>query len=220
MRLILIGPPGSGKGTQAQLLAERLGLCHFGMGDILREAVRQGTPAGREAAPYVGKGELVPDALVNRMVAERFTLNHDCPTNFVMDGYPRTQPQAVAFEQVLGDLSLDLDAVVQLVVDDDEIVRRLSSRWICPNCHASYHTLSRPPRAAGICDVCGTALTQREDDREEIVRERLRVYHQTYGDLLRYYQERGLLRQVPGVGKVEDTYQRIVRVAIPNGKAK
>jgi adenylate kinase len=211
MRLILIGPPGSGKGTQAQLLAERRRLCHFGMGDILREAVRQDTPAGRQAAPYVLKGELVPDALVNRLVAERFTLNQDCPTNFVMDGYPRTRAQAVAFDQMLHDLSLGLDAAVQLVVDDEEIVRRLSGRWICPNCHTSYHTLSRPPKVAGICDVCGAALSQRPDDREEIVRERLRVYHRTNGDLLGYYQERGLLKQVPAAGGVEETYQRIVK---------
>jgi adenylate kinase len=213
MRLILIGPPGSGKGTQAKLLAERKKLCHFGMGDILREAVRLATPAGRQAAPYVLRGDLVPDTVVNQMVAERFR-GDDATGCFVMDGYPRTQVQAIAFDQLLAELPLSLDAAVQLVVDDDEIVRRLSGRWVCPKCHTPYHTVSNPPRTAGLCDRDRQPLMQREDDREEIVRERLRVYHRTNADLLDYYRDRGLLRQVRAEGGIEDIYHEILRAVV------
>jgi adenylate kinase len=213
MRLILIGPPGSGKGTQAKLLAERKGLCHFSTGDILREAVRLGTPAGRQAAPFVRKGDLVPDALVNRMVAERFLHHGECPTRFVMDGYPRTESQAASFDQFLGSLYLRLQAAVLLVVDDEEIVRRLGGRYVCPECSTPYHLISRPPKVPGVCDLDGAALVQRDDDREEIVRERLRVYHRTHDDLIGYYREHGLLREVPGEGGVEDIYQNILRAA-------
>jgi adenylate kinase len=209
MRLSLIGPPGSGKGTQAKLLAEGQRLCHFGMGDLLREAVRQDTPAGREAAPFVDKGDLVPDALVNQMIAERFGRD-DCTGRFVMDGYPRTRAQAVAFDRLLADLGLRLDAAVQLVVDDDEIVRRLSGRWVCPVCHTPYQSVSSPPRVPGLCDKDGQALIQREDDLEEIVRERLRVYHRTSADLLAYYREHRLLREVRAEGSIDEIYQKIL----------
>jgi adenylate kinase len=210
MRLILIGPPGSGKGTQAKLLAEREHLRHFGMGDLLRDAVQRGTMAGRAAAPYVLRGDLVPDAVVNQMIAEHFEGNGPVE-RFVMDGYPRTREQAVAFDQVLGGLGAGLDAAVQLQVDDEEIVRRLSGRWVCPLCHTPYHVVSNPPRVAGVCDKDGSALTQRADDREEIVRDRLRVYHGTTRDLLQYYRDRGLLRQVPGRDGIEGIYQQLLR---------
>lgn len=211
MRLILIGPPGSGKGTQAQLLAARQQLCAIGMGDLLREAVRQGTPAGQQAAPYVQRGELVPDRLVNQLFAEHFHRHPACAHRFVLEGYPRTRAQAEALEQLLDAEHLRLDAVVQLVVPDEDIVQRLSGRRICPQCHASYHLMYHPPRVPGRCDQCGAALLQRADDREEIVRQRLRIYHQTYGELLRYYQERGLLVPVPGQGEIEAVYQRLLQ---------
>jgi adenylate kinase len=210
MRLVLTGPPGSGKGTQAMLLAERNNLCHFGMGDILREAIQHGTPAGREAAPFVQRGELVPDVVVNRLIGECFGRD-DRPRRFVMDGYPRTVGQAVAFDQVLHNAELDLDRAVRLVVEDDEIVRRLSGRRTCPRCKATYHTISKPPRVPDICDNDGSVLVQRDDDREEIIRERLRVYHYNNADLLRYYRERGLLRDVPGEGGIETIYEDILR---------
>jgi adenylate kinase len=213
MRLILIGPPGSGKGTQAKLLSERLGLAHIGTGDILREAVRQGTPRGLEAKPYVLTGKLVPDALVNELVADLFRRDGR-PEGFVMDGYPRTLAQAASFEQVLRQQFLDLQAAVALVVDYDEIVRRLSGRWTCPKCKATYHITKKPPRVAGICDECGTQLIQREDDRETTIRERLAVYHRNTESLLAHYRRCGLLREVPGEGDIEDIYARLVR-AVP-----
>src|SRR6266852_4530802 len=150
MRLILIGPPGSGKGTQAKLLGDRLGLVHIATGDILREAIRLGTAAGRKAEPFVNNGKLVPDDLVNELVADRFR-RPDRPERFVLDGYPRTLAQAASFDQVLRQQFLDLTAVLVFRVRDEEIVRRLSGRWTCPNCKATYHTVHKPPRTAGVC---------------------------------------------------------------------
>jgi adenylate kinase len=213
MRLILLGPPGGGKGTQARLLSERNLLAHIATGDMLREAAERNTPEGRLAAPYMKAGKLVPDELVNEIINAYFRGEHR-PERFVMDGYPRTVAQAASFEQVLRQQFLDVSAVVLLVVPDDEIVTRVSGRWVCPNhtCNATYHTLYRPPRVPGVCDLCGSKLVQREDDREETVRARLKIYHQKVADLLAYYQGKGLLREVPGSGEVETVYNRIMQV--------
>jgi adenylate kinase len=208
MRLILIGPPGSGKGTQAKLLNERLGLAHIGTGDILREAVRLRTPRGLLAEPYVTTGKLVPDDLVNEVVADRFRRD-DRPEHFVLDGYPRTLAQAASFDQVLRQQFLNLDAVVLLVVDDDEIVRRLGGRWVCPKCGATYHAINKPPRQPGICDICQTALIQREDDQEKTIRRRLDLYHQNTTPLIDYYRAQGLVHEVPGTGNMEAIYKEI-----------
>jgi adenylate kinase len=210
MRLILVGPPGSGKGTQAQLLSKRLGLAHIGTGDILREAVRRETPLGKLAKPYVVSGQLVPDGLVNDLVAERFQ-RQDRPERFVLDGYPRTLAQAASFDQVLRQQFLDLTAVVLLVVPDEEVVRRLTGRRSCPRCQATYHVVYKPPRNPGVCDECGAALIQRADDQEETVRERLRVYAANTAELIPYYREQGLLREVDGQGGIEQVYARMVR---------
>jgi adenylate kinase len=213
MRLILVGPPGSGKGTQAKLLSQRLGLAHIGTGDMLREAIRLGTPAGVKAQPFVSSGQLVPDDLVNQIIADFFSRDNR-PDHFVMDGYPRTRPQGMAFEQVLRQQFLAVDAVVVLVVDDEEIVRRLSGRWICPNptCATPYHLTFNPSRVPGICDVCGRRLIQRSDDKEDTVRKRLAVYHANYTDLLEYFRQQNLLREVPGVGDIETIYANILKV--------
>jgi adenylate kinase len=213
MRLILLGPPGSGKGTQAKLLSQRCSLAHIGTGDILREAVRLNTPAGRLARPFINTGQLVPDDLVNEMIADRFKRD-DRPDRFVMDGYPRTLAQAASFDQVLRQQFLALDAVIKLLVDIEEIVGRLSGRWSCPfpNCKATYHTLHKPPRVAGICDEDGTVLVQRDDDIEETVRRRMVVYHHNTEALVDYYRGQGLLRPVTGSGDIEKIYANIVHV--------
>lgn len=211
MRLILIGPPGSGKGTQAKLLSSRLGLAHIGTGDILREAARQNTPLGQVALPYMRSGQLVPDDLVNEIVAEHFRRD-DRPERFVMDGYPRTLAQAASFDQVLRQQFLDLTAVLLFVVDDQEIIARMTGRRSCPQCKATYHLVFNPPRKAGICDLCGAKLIQRVDDREETVRERLSVYHANVADLIPYYREQGLLREVSGVGDIEQIYATILNI--------
>ncbi len=211
MRLILLGPPGSGKGTQAKLLKDRLGLVHIGTGDILREAVRMKTPLGQRADSYMSQGQLVPDDLVNELVAERFR-RADRPERFVMDGYPRTLSQAASFDQLLRQRFLDLTGVLYLSVDEDEIVRRMSGRWSCPKCQATYHVNSNPPKTPGVCDVCGSKLVQRPDDREETVRERLRVYHSNTAPLISYYRAQGLLHEIPATGDIEDIYGKITHV--------
>lgn len=212
MRLILLGPPGCGKGTQAKLLCRRNRLEHIGTGDILREAIRQSTPSGERARPYVEAGGLVPNDLVNDLIAERFGRS-DRPGRFVMDGYPRTLDQAEAFDQVLKQHNLLLSGVVLLTVDNEEIVRRLSGRWSCPKsgCKATYHTENNPPKAPGVCDDCGTQLVQRNDDKVETVRARLVVYHNDTAELIPHYRGQGLLHEVPGTGEIEQVYQNLMR---------
>ena len=204
-------PPGSGKGTQAKLLSERLGLCHIATGDILRAAVRRGTPEGRRAQPYLDAGRLAPDALVNDIVNARFRAA-DRPLHFVMDGYPRNLDQARSFDHVLSAHNLDLNGVISLAVDDREIVQRITARWTCPNphCKATYNTLTKPPKTPGVCDDCRTPLIQRDDDKAEAVRQRLEVFHDLTDDLLAYYRQRGLVIDVPGVGDIETIYRNIV----------
>ncbi|MFL5244443.1 MAG: adenylate kinase [Gemmataceae bacterium] len=214
MRLILLGSPGSGKGTQAKLLSERLGLQHVGTGDILREAMRQGTPAGKQAAPYVNQGQLVPDVQVNDLIKERFE-RPDRPTRFVMDGYPRTLAQAESFEQTLCKWGLNLCAIVFVKVEDEQIIKRLSGRWSCPKCKSTYHNINCPPRRPGICDLDDQPLVQRVDDKEATVRDRLRYYHENTVDLIPYYRNLGLLREVSGEGSVEQVYDRIIKVLKP-----
>ncbi len=213
MRLILLGPPGCGKGTQAKLLSQRNKLEHIGTGDLLRAAMQQQTALGLRAKPFVDAGQLVPDELVNDLIAERFRRD-DRPDRFVLDGYPRTLAQAAAFDAVLREQFLDLTAVILLTVDDDEILRRLSGRWSCPTptCKATYHTDNNPPKVAGICDLCGGQLVQRSDDRPETVRARLIVYHKNTVELFPHYQAQGLLREVPGAGEIETVYNNIMKV--------
>ncbi len=211
MRLILVGPPGSGKGTQAKLLGQRLGLAHIATGDILREAVRLETPAGKRAAPFIASGHLVPDDLVNEMVADRFR-RADQAEKFVLDGYPRTVAQAASLDALLRQQFLDVTAVVVLAVDDEELVQRAVGRRICPKDQTPFHVTQKPPRKAGVCDVCQTPLVQRKDDNEETVRERLKVYHETTAELIPYYRAQGLVRDVDGHGPVEEIYRRIEQV--------
>jgi adenylate kinase len=216
MRLILLGPPGSGKGTQAHQLSQNLKLEHIATGDLLRAAIRDMSELGRRAKSYVESGQLVPDALVNDLIAERFR-RADRPQCFVLDGYPRTVAQAEALDDMLREAGLDLTAVVLLTVDDEQIVRRLGQRWSCPKpgCKANYHTENKPPRVAGVCDECGTALAQRADDRPETVRARLKVYHKDTVELIPYYRSRGLLREVPAEGDIKQITDQITRVLRP-----
>lgn len=211
MRLILVGPPGSGKGTQAKLLAAREHLTHISTGDILREGIRTDTPLGRLARPFMQSGQLVPDDLVNELVADRFRRD-DRPDRFVLDGYPRTLAQANSFDQVLRQQFLSLTAVVLFAIDDEEIIRRLSGRWTCPLCSTTYNVINRPPQRPDICDKDGTPLMQREDDKECTVRERLRAYHRNTQGLIPYYRDQGLVREVTAAGDVEAIYANLVQV--------
>ena len=209
--MIFLGPPGCGKGTQAALLRQRHNLEHIGTGDLLRAAIASKTPAGLRAQPYVVSGKLVPDDLVNDIIAERFE-RPDRPERFVLDGYPRTLAQAQALDALMARHKLPLTAVVLLNVSDEEIVRRLSGRWSCPKpgCMATYHTTRNPPKVPGVCDRCGTKLVQREDDKEETVRARLVVYHENIREIMPHYRQQGLLREVSGVGEIEQIYQAIM----------
>jgi adenylate kinase len=211
MRLILIGPPGGGKGTQAKKLSQAYNLRHISTGDILREAVRLQTPAGKKAQSFVASGRLVPDDMVNEIINELFQ-RPDRPTNFVLDGYPRTVAQAKYFDTILKKRKLPLTAAILIDVPDEEIVRRLAGRWSCPACKATYHTESNPPKVAGKCDVCGGPLIQREDDKEATVRRRLEVYHQNNAELLDYFRGQDLLREVSGAGDIQSVYAGLVRI--------
>jgi len=212
MRVILIGPPGSGKGTQAQLLSSRLGMAHISTGDLLRAAKKAGTPLGLQAKAFMDQGKLVPDELVNQLIRETF-LGEGRPTSFLMDGYPRTVAQAETFESLLAEAGLPLDAVVLIDLDDAEIIQRITGRLTCPNphCGASYHVTNKPPKVAGVCDVCGSKLEQREDDKLEKIQTRLEAYRRQTAELLPHYRKLGLLRQVPGAGDIETIYQNIVK---------
>jgi adenylate kinase len=210
MRLILVGPPGSGKGTQAKKLCEGYGLIHIATGDMFREAIRLGTPAGQRAEPYVARGQLVPNGLVNEVVADCFR-SEDRPEKFLLDGYPRTVDQAAALDAVLRQQFLNIDAVIVLLVDDEEIIRRLSGRWICPKCQTPYHEISKKPRTPGVCDYDGTPLVQRADDREDTIRQRLKVNNENTNGVVAYYRVQGLVREVPAEGDIETIFNRIVQ---------
>lgn len=218
MRLILLGPPGCGKGTQAKLLCQRLGLEHIATGDLLRAAIRQETPTGKRARGFVEAGHLVPDEVVNELIAERFARD-DRPLAFVMDGYPRTLAQAEAFQAVLAEHHLPLDRVVLMTVPDEEIVRRVTGRWSCPTpkCKATYHVENNPPRVQGVCDDCGGQLIQRADDKPETVKARLGVYHRDTVGLIPHYTRQGLLREVSGAGNIDKVFADVLATLQPRG---
>ncbi|GIW71448.1 MAG: adenylate kinase [Planctomycetota bacterium] len=208
MRLVLLGPPGAGKGTQARRLAERRGWAHISTGDMLREAVRKQTPAGQKAEPLLAAGQLVPDALVLELVAERLA-EPDARGGFILDGYPRNPQQAEDLAALLRERGLGLDRVVLLRLEDEAIVRRMAGRRSCPECGAVYHLEFAPPRVPQRCDRCGAALVQREDDREEVVRRRLETYRQKTAPLIEHYRAQGLLVEVDASGEVDQVSQRI-----------
>jgi adenylate kinase len=212
MRLVLVGPPGSGKGTQAEKLVSRLGLRYIGTGEILREAIRGDTEMGRRVKPLMDQGLLVPDSEVNEVVAELFRGNHR-PERFVADGYPRTYSQAIAFDALLAQQVLALDAVVNLTIPDEEVVRRISGRRCCSNpvCGVCYNVNYRQSKAPGKCDKCHSPLILRDDDKEETVRRRLGEFHKNTDALIDHYRKRGLLREVAATDPVETTHANILK---------
>jgi adenylate kinase len=208
MNLILLGPPGAGKGTQAKRLTADLGIPQISTGDMLREAVREGSPMGLKAKSYMDAGALVPDEVVVGIVEERIQ-QPDCARGFMLDGFPRTTAQADALATMLDKKGLKLDHVVCIEADKEELVKRLSGRRTCRQCMAPYHVLFNPPKKEGVCDKCGGELYQRDDDKEEAIRTRLVTYESQTAPLIAYYEERGLLRRVNGLGTVEEVYERI-----------
>jgi adenylate kinase len=211
VRMVLLGPPGAGKGTQAARIARAYDVAHIATGDILRDNVRHDTELGLAARDYMARGDLVPDDLVVAMVRHRID-EPDAARGFVLDGFPRTVPQAEALERALLELNTPLDIVLRFVVDEDEVVHRISGRRVCPNCDRSYHLGSNPPSVAGICDNCGGELMQRNDDHEDVVRNRLAVYHRDTEPLEEFYWDRGLLREVDATGSVDEVNQRAMDI--------
>jgi len=207
MRFILLGPPGAGKGTQAVRLAERFAVPHVATGDLLRFAVEWQTEIGKRAKSYMDDGELVPDEVVLELLRTRLSRG-DASDGFVLDGFPRNPAQADALEENLKEIGHKLDAVVSLEVPDELIVKRLSSRWSCPTCGRTYN---RPSDADGTCPVEGMKLFQRRDDRPEVIRKRLSVFHEQTAPLIKYYEDRGLLAHVDGVGTLDEVEERIAK---------
>ncbi len=208
MFVVFLGAPGSGKGTQATILAKKFGLVHVATGELLRDAARRGTELGRMARDYMERGELVPDDLVVAIVIDRLS-RPDAVDGAVLDGFPRNLEQARALEQALEQRGLAVDEAIYLRVSDPVLIKRLAGRWECSSCGTPYHLVNNPPKTPGICDRCGEPLTQRPDDRPETVRRRLEVYLEQTAPLLEYYRDKGVLVGVDGEQPIADVTQRV-----------
>ena len=209
MRIVLLGPPGSGKGTQSKLLIGRYDIAKISTGDVLREHISKNTELGILASSFMEMGKLVPDDIMLEMVEE--ILDQDfVSAGFIFDGFPRTIPQAEGFDVLLSKRNINIDHVINFEVLEDEVVKRLSSRWSCPSCASVYNLISSPPAVSGICDNCGAEITQRNDDKEETVRIRLAVYFEQTEPLVEFYSKKGLLRRISGDGGPENIFDRII----------
>lgn len=205
MRFILLGPPGAGKGTQAQKLSQNYQIPQISTGDILRQAVKDGTATGKKAKAYMDRGDLVPDDVILGIINDRIRAE-DCQNGYIFDGFPRTVAQAEGLDVLLQQLKTPLDAVVYIDVPDEDVVVRLSGRRTCKNCGALYHIRYNPSATEGICDTCGGDLFQRDDDNETTIRQRLSVYHAQTSPLIHYYAQRNLVKTVAGAGAPEDIF--------------
>ena len=214
MRLVLVGPPGAGKGTQAQFIAEHLGVPKISTGDIFRANVSQGTPLGLQAKTFMDRGDLVPDDVTIDMVRNRLS-EDDAARGFLLDGFPRTVRQAEVLDDLLADSGVKLDVVLELVVDDDEVIRRLSGRRTCRSCNHIWHVDFDPPGVDGVCDIDGGELYQRDDDQPETIVNRLQVYADATSPLVNYYAGRGLLIGIDATGPVDDVTQRAIDALRP-----
>ncbi len=208
MNLILLGPPGSGKGTQAKLIVEKYGIPQISTGDMLREAVAKGTELGKEAKKYMDAGQLVPDEVVIGIVKERLQ-QPDCEKGFILDGFPRTIAQAEALDKILEEMGKKIDAVINIQVPEEEVVKRIVYRRTCKNCGAVYHLIYNPPKEDNKCDKCGGELYQRDDDKEETVRKRYKVYKEQTEPLVEYYAKKGILYNIDGTKSIEEVFAEI-----------
>lgn len=211
MNLILLGAPGAGKGTQAKFIVEKYGIPQISTGDMLREAVAKGTELGKKAKEFMSQGKLVPDEIVIGIVKERLR-QKDCEGGFILDGFPRTIAQAEALDRIMAEMGRKIDAVINISVPEEEIVRRIVNRRICRECGAIYHLIYDPPKRPGICDKCGGELYQRDDDREEVVRQRFAVYRKSTQPLIDYYRKRGVLYEVDGTKDIESVKSEILSI--------
>jgi len=211
MRIVLLGPPGGGKGTQAQKLIDKYKIPQVSTGDLFRAAVKNQTELGKKAKAYMDKGQLVPDEIVIGMVKERLSQD-DCKKGFILDGFPRTIAQAEALDKMLLDLKMKLDSVVEIEVPDPEVVKRLSGRRTCTRCGAMYHVVFNPSKKEMKCDKCGGDLYQRDDDNEKTINQRLQVYHNQTAPLIDYYKKREIFKKVEGMGDINDIFKKVVKV--------
>lgn len=218
-RLVLLGPPGSGKGTQASALKERWGVAHISSGDLLRANVKGGTELGQRAKPYMDRGDLVPDELILDMMEKRMS-EPDTQRGFALDGFPRTVAQAEALEKRLAGIGQPLHAVIYLNVPEQELLRRLSGRRTCSQCNAIYQIHTMAPKVEGVCDKCDGTLIQREDEKEDVVRNRLQVYAQQTEPLLKFYRDLGLLHEIDGTIGVDNVMAAIKRLLDGLGEMK
>jgi adenylate kinase len=214
VRIVLVGPPGAGKGTQAQFIASHLAIPRISTGDIFRYNVTSGTPLGRQAREFMERGDLVPDEITVAMVRSRLA-EDDAQEGFLLDGFPRNVPQAEILKKMLAELDVRINVVLELVVDEDEVVRRLSGRRTCRQCERVWHILYDPPRRAGICDDCGGELFQRDDDSEETIRHRLEVYAEQTAPLVSFYADEGTLIGIDATGPVEEITSRALAALRP-----
>lgn len=217
IRVILLGPPGAGKGTQAKFLEARYGAYQVSTGEILRKAVKDQTPLGKKAKGYMDQGELLPDGVIVDLIAEQLR-SPECRRGFILDGFPRTTGQADALEGILREMGSRLDVVIHLKVPREVVISRLAGRRTCRNCGNLHHVMFDPPARSGVCDRCQGELYQREDDREETIAARLEVYESQTAPLIHYYREKGRLADIDGAGSVEEIQSRLARV-LEEGRA-
>lgn len=208
MKIIMLGAPGAGKGTQAQMIADKYDIPHISTGDIFRENVKKGTELGMEAKKYMDQGLLVPDELTVKILLDRVA-QEDCKNGYVLDGFPRTIPQAEVLDKAITELGEKIDYAINVDVPDENIIRRMSGRRACLACGATYHIEHIPPKQEGICDKCGKELVQRDDDKEETVKNRLDVYHKQTQPLIDFYTKHGVLRTVDGTKDMKDVFTAI-----------
>lgn len=211
MKVIMLGAPGAGKGTQAKRIADKYGVPHISTGDIFRANMKNGTELGMEAKKYMDAGQLVPDELTVKILLDRVSQD-DCKNGYVLDGFPRTIPQAEVLDKALAELGDHVDYAIDVDVPDENIVRRMSGRRACTGCGATYHIEHVPPKAEGICDRCGETLVLRDDDKPETVQNRLKVYHDQTQPLISYYTNKGILRTVDGTKDMEDVFAAITEI--------
>ncbi len=211
MKIIMLGAPGAGKGTQAKMIADKYGVPHISTGDIFRANIKEGTELGKKAKTYMDQGLLVPDELVVDLVVDRVK-NPDCAKGYVLDGFPRTIPQAECLDKALAEMNDSMDYAINIDVPDDNIITRMGGRRACVGCGATYHVVNIPPKKEGICDRCGGELILRDDDKPETVKKRLDVYHEQTQPLIDYYTKKGIIKDVDGTQQMDDVFNAIVKI--------